>query len=100
MIRDILPKVCVAVLNYNGLQWLQGCLDSLAKTAYPNFEVLIADNGSTDGSQEFIKSRYPSMRLMAFDENFGFTGGYNRMFADSDADYFVLLNKQFMKNRS
>ena len=92
MIRDILPKVCVAVLNYNGLQWLQGCLDSLAKTAYPNFEVLIADNGSTDGSQEFIKSRYPSMKLMAFDENLGFTGGYNRMFAYSDADYFVLLN--------
>lgn len=58
MVRSQWPKVSIAVLNYNGISWLKGCLDSLAHTDYPNLEVMVADNGSTDSSEELVRRAY------------------------------------------
>ena len=55
-------------------------------------EVVIADNGSTDGSIAFLKETYPSLRLILLDRNYGFAEGYNRAFAQIDAEYYILLN--------
>lgn len=92
MLETNWPKVCVAVLNRNGRRWLPGCLDSLLRTDYPYLEVLVVDNGSTDGSVEFVREAYPQTSVLALGENLGFTGAYNRVFATSDAEYVVLLN--------
>ena len=85
------PKVSIAVLNHNGYKWLPGCLDSLAQTDYPNLEVVVVDNGSTDASEELVRT-YPWVRYLALGSNLGFTGAYNRVFELSDAKYVVLLN--------
>jgi GT2 family glycosyltransferase len=53
---------------------------------------VVGDNGSSDDSVEFLRSRYPSVRIIENKENYGFTGGYNRVLAQVDADYYILLN--------
>ena len=54
--------------------------------------VVVADNGSTDGSVEFLRERYPQVKLVLLDKNYGFAEGYNRALAQVEADYYVLLN--------
>ncbi|MVN91174.1 glycosyltransferase family 2 protein [Mucilaginibacter aquatilis] len=87
------PKVAVVILNWNGLKFLQQFLPSVLQSTYPNMEVVVGDNGSTDGSVEFLKSRYTNeVTVLQNDENYGYTGGYNRIISRVTADYFVLLN--------
>ena len=57
-----------------------------------NVQVVVADNGSTDDSVNFVKNTYPQIRLITFDKNYGFTGGYNKALSQIEAKYFVLLN--------
>ena len=54
--------------------------------------IVVADNGSTDGSVEFLQEQYPEVRLVLLDKNYGFAEGYNRALAQVEADYYVLLN--------
>lgn len=83
----------VVILNWNGLPMLQAYLPTLvARTTGPGSFIVVADNGSTDGSVDWLKENWPSIRLLCFDRNYGFTGGYNRALREIDADYYVLLN--------
>jgi len=82
------------ILNWNGKAFLKAflspLLDSIA--AIPEAEVIIADNGSTDGSVDFLREYYPQLRLILFEQNLGYTGGYNQALSQIKADYYVLLN--------
>ena len=83
----------VVILNWNGLSMLQAYLPTLiARTTCPGAFIVVADNGSTDGSVEWLADNHPEIRLIRFDRNYGFTGGYNRALREIDADYYVLLN--------
>ena len=84
--------VSVIVLNWNGKMFLKGCLDSLALQTYSDFETLLVDNGSTDGSTEFVRENYPRVRLVALPENTGFAEGNNRGLAECEGEYIVTLN--------
>ncbi|MCR5710178.1 MAG: glycosyltransferase family 2 protein [Bacteroidales bacterium] len=83
----------VVILNWNGLPMLQAYLPTLVeRTADPGAFIVVADNGSTDGSVAWMQDNWPDIRLITFDRNYGFTGGYNRALREIDADYYVLLN--------
>ena len=83
----------VVILNWNGLPMLQAYLPTLvARTQDPGAFIVVADNGSTDGSVAWLQENWPSIRTLCFDQNYGFTGGYNRALREIDADYYVLLN--------
>ena len=85
-------KCAVVILNWNGLQHLQHYLPSVVATT-PDADVVVADNGSTDGSIEWLKAEMSQVRLVLLDRNYGFAGGYNRALAElPDYDTFVLLN--------
>ena len=85
-------KTAVVILNWNGLQHLQHYLPSVVKTT-PDADIVVADNGSTDGSVEWLKAEMPSVELVLLDKNYGFAEGYNRALAQlSGYDVFVLLN--------
>ncbi len=85
--------IAVVILNWNGLKMLQTYLPTLvARTTHPGAFIVVADNGSTDGSLEWMRQEYPAIRTIAFDRNYGFTGGYNRALREIDADYYVLIN--------
>jgi GT2 family glycosyltransferase len=87
------PKVAVVILNWNGLKFLQQFLPSVLQSAWPNLQVVVGDNGSTDGSVEYLKSRYATeVTVIQNDENYGYTGGYNRIVNQVKADYYILLN--------
>jgi GT2 family glycosyltransferase len=86
------PKVIVVILNWNGRKYLEQFLPSLISTTYSNCETIVADNGSTDDSIEFVTANFPTVRIIKLKENFGFARGYNEALKQLSADYFVLLN--------
>jgi len=83
----------IIILNWNGAEMLRTYLPSvIANTTLPGCEIIVADNGSTDNSLEVLQKEFPSVRIIALDQNYGFAEGYNRALAQTDADYTVLLN--------
>ncbi|MCS7229393.1 MAG: glycosyltransferase family 2 protein [Candidatus Kryptonium sp.] len=86
------PKVSVIILNWNTKHFLAEFLPTVIQTNYPNLEVIVADNGSTDGSANFVKENFKNVKLITFDKNYGFCGGYNRAVKFASGEYVVLLN--------
>jgi GT2 family glycosyltransferase len=89
------PKVAIIILNWNGKEDTIECLESLKHITYPNYEILLVDNGSTDGSVECFRERYPGMEIIENGENLGFAEGNNvgiRRAMDEGVDYVLLLN--------
>ena len=86
------PSVAVVILNWNGRKYLEQFLPYLIQTTYPGMEIIVADNGSTDDSVEFLTNNYPRVRNILNKENFGFANGYNKALEHVKADYYVLLN--------
>ncbi len=86
------PKVAVVILNWNGRKHMEQFLPSVTAATYENFEVIVADNGSTDNSLSFLQLHYPGIRTILFKENYGFAKGYNEALKQVKADYYVLLN--------
>jgi GT2 family glycosyltransferase len=87
-----LPKIAVVILNWNGKKYLQQFLPSVLASTYPKYELVVADNGSSDDSIAFIKQYYPAVSLLRLDQNYGFAKGYNKALLQIEADYYVLLN--------
>lgn len=92
MNKNILVSLCV--LNYNGQQFLDRCLSSLEALDFPKkqYEIAVIDNASQDGSIEFIKGKYPKIRIIANKKNYGSAIANNIAFTASSAKYIVLLN--------
>jgi glycosyltransferase involved in cell wall biosynthesis len=85
-------KCSVIIINYNGLKFLENCLDSLRKTKYNQFEVILVDNGSSDGSANYIEKNYPWVKVIRLKKNVGFAMGNIIGFKYATGDYIVLLN--------
>jgi len=86
------PLVALMILNFNGVEWLKICLPSVEKSTYQNLDIYVIDNGSIDGSSEFVQSSYPRITLVRFSENLGFAEAYNRAIKHVQADYVLFLN--------
>lgn len=82
----------VVILNWNGLRHLAQFLPSVVATTPETVGVVVADNGSDDGSVEWLRREYPSVELVLLDRNYGYAEGYNRALEQVDADCYVLLN--------
>ncbi len=85
----------VIVLNWNGWQDTLDCLSSLEKLDYPNYKMVVVDNGSTDGSEENIRTAYPDIEILQSGGNLGFAGGNNigiKYALEQGTDYVWLLN--------
>lgn len=88
-----MKPVAVIILNWNGEKLLREFLPSVvANTDTSIADVIVADNGSTDGSRELLRKEFPQVKLLEFDENLGFAGGYNRALRDTGYRYTLLLN--------
>lgn len=89
------PKVVVIIVIWNGVEDTLECLRSLLQDGYPNFEIVIVDNGSTDGSAETLREKKFPVRILSAAGNLGFTGGNNLGLAEAQrlgARYAFLLN--------
>jgi GT2 family glycosyltransferase len=92
------PKVAIVILNWNGKKYLEQFLPSVIATDYPDLEIIVADNGSTDGSIEFVRENHSSLRIIGFRKNHGFAKGYNEALKQVDAAYYVILNSDVEVN--
>jgi GT2 family glycosyltransferase len=86
------PLVSIVILNYNGVKYLQEFLPTVLATQYENYEVVVADNGSTDNSISFLQTTFPTVKIITSSSNEGFAGGYNWALKLVTAPYYVLLN--------
>ena len=86
------PRVTIVIPNWNGMRWLKGCLDGLAKQEYKDFQVIIVDDASTDGSKEFIQEQYPQIIVLSNREQQGFAATVNKGIKRARTEYIVLLN--------
>jgi hypothetical protein len=90
------PKVVVATLTWNQKKDVLECLSSLVKLDYPNYELVVVDNGSTDGTFEAVREQYPKVRIVRHSENLGCAEGVNgeiRAAIQANADYlFIIAN--------
>lgn len=88
------PFCSVIVLNFNGKRFLDDCFKSLRKINYPRkrYEVIMADNGSRDGSVEFVKKKFSWVKVLQLDKNYGFAEGNNRAIEKAKGDYLIFLN--------
>ncbi|MGC2064150.1 MAG: glycosyltransferase family 2 protein [Thermodesulfovibrionales bacterium] len=94
-----MKKISVIIANLNGEQYLPDCLQALSEQTFRDFEVIVVDNGSTDGSLEFLRKNYPSVRVIALEKNTGFAGGNNRGFEASSAEFVATLNNDTIADR-
>lgn len=92
--RNQAPTTSLIVLNYNSKEHLPTCLSSLLQLDYPKerLELILADNGSTDGSVRYVREQFPQMRVIEHGRNEGFARGNNLAAQQSQADYVAFLN--------
>ena len=90
------PKVIVLTLNYNGKPLLNDCITSYLANDYPNFDMVMIDNGSCDGSVEYVKDTYPKVTCIQTGQNLGYSGGFNvglkYAFEEQRADFALITN--------
>jgi len=86
------PKVAIVILNWNGQHYLEKFLPSVFATTYRNYEIIVSDNASTDGSVSLLQQKFPRVKLIRLDQNYGFAKGYNLTLEQVHADYFALIN--------
>lgn len=86
------PKISIIVVNTNELHHLKICLPSLSCIAYPNYEVLVIDNVSTDGSLEYIDEFFPAIRVITNEKNLGYAGANNVGFKSATGELIAVLN--------
>jgi len=91
-----LPKVSIIILNWNGLEDTIECLESLKKITYPNYGIIVVDNGSSGNDVQVLRERYQDyIRIIQNEENYGFAKGNNvgiRYALDKGVDYVLVLN--------
>ena len=88
-----MKRVSVVILNWNGADMLREFMPSVIDCSVgEGVEICVADNASSDGSLEMLRTEFPVVRLIELDQNYGFAEGYNRALTQVDAEYVVLLN--------
>ena len=86
-------KVAIVILNWNGKEMMREYLPSVIEhTQNEGVKVIVADNGSTDGSVAMLEKEFPDTPLVVLESNYGFAEGYNKALAQIKADYYLLLN--------
>jgi GT2 family glycosyltransferase len=85
-------RVAVVILNWNGRHFLERCLRSLEIQTFRDFEIVVVDNGSSDGSVPFLEEHFPQVRVIANEENQGFAAANNQAIRATDSEFVATLN--------
>ncbi len=86
------PLASIVILNWNGKSYLDACLESVLRQDDDSFEILLVDNGSIDGSAEYVRRQYPGVKVIEVGANLGFAGGNNLGVRHAGGDIVILLN--------
>lgn len=91
--------ISVVIPSYNGRRYLEGCLPSLSAQSYEDFEVIVVDNGSQDGSCEYVEEEFPQVRIVENEDNLGFAGGVNSGISIARGEQILTLNNDTVAER-
>ena len=86
------PEISVVIVTWNGRHYLEGCLEAVATQTDVEPEIVLVDNGSSDGTVDFVRSRFPGVRIVALGENRGFAGGNNAGARAARGEFLAFLN--------
>ena len=91
---DSLPaaRVSVVIVNWNGQRFLQDCLSAVLAQSYADYEIILVDNGSDDGSADWVAEQFPMVRLIRNPVNLGFAAGNNQAICASRSEFIATLN--------
>lgn len=92
--------ISVVIPNYNGMRYLDGCLTSLSAQNFEDFEIILVDNGSSDGSARYVEERFPKVRIVKNEENLGFSGGVNSGIRHAGGEFILTLNNDTRADRN
>ncbi|MDZ7774038.1 MAG: glycosyltransferase family 2 protein [Balneolaceae bacterium] len=87
-----MPRFSIVIVTWNALSHLKTYLPSVAATEHDSYEIVIADNHSTDGTASWVRNHYPEARLARFDDNYGYCGGNNRAVPYTKGEILIFLN--------
>ncbi len=87
-----MPTVSIIIPHLNGRHHLPACLTSLRQQTSADFEILLVDNGSSDGTQAYVRDHFPEVTLIQLDRNYGFTGACNAGWRAAQGEFIILLN--------
>ena len=93
-----MPKVSIAIVNFNGEALLRKNLPDVLRQDYQDFETIVVDNGSTDGSVKLLEEEFPEVQVVRLEQNAGFAAGVNRAVETSSSDYVATLNNDARPN--
>src|SRR5262245_36442251 len=85
-------RVSIIVANWNGETLLENCLEALSRQTYRDREIILVDNGSTDSSVQFVRERFPEVRIIELAENRGFAGGNIEGLKACTGKFIALIN--------
>ena len=88
----MVPKVSIIIPHWNGIETLSECLDSIICSDFKSHEVIVSDNNSTDGSQDWIRKNHPDVILIENKSNYGYAGGCNKGAKIAKGNYLLFLN--------
>lgn len=88
----LMPFFSIIIVSWNALHHLKKYLPSVAATGYADFEILLADNASDDGSKAWVEKQYPDINIVKLDKNYGYCGGNNRAVSHAKGDILIFLN--------
>lgn|SRR5262245_7650486 len=94
-----MPRLSVVVLNWNGKTLLADCLSSLRNQSFSDIEIILVDNGSSDGSVDYLTTEFPGVRVIALEKNVGFSAGNNRGIEASASEFVALFNNDAVADR-
>ncbi|MCL4415741.1 MAG: glycosyltransferase [Actinobacteria bacterium] len=96
------PSISLITVNYNGLRFLKNLFNSISKLNYPEdkIQTIMVDNGSTDGSVEFVRSNFPEVEVLVLNKNSGYAGGNNEGFKHASGQYIALINNDCSVDRN
>ncbi len=89
---NALPHITIIVLNWNGRSYLDACLTALSKLDYPNYNIVLVDNASTDDSLSLVTQQFPQVQIVQNRRNLGYAGGNNGALRDLASEFAVLVN--------
>lgn len=86
------PLVSIIIVTFNSERYIKGCLKAVFETDYPSFEVVVVDNGSTDGTLKIVEERLPKVKIIKSKKNLGYAGGNNLGAKKTTGRYLAFLN--------
>lgn len=90
------PRVSIIIVTWNARSLLERCLPSVVATTYPDLEIILADNASTDGSADWVAGTFPEIRIVRHPENWAFCRGNNEAIPHATGEYVLLLNNDVL----